>query len=258
VVVTRPREQALALVHALTEAGADAVALPCLRIEPPEDPEALRSALARVPADFDGVLISSPAGARALAGALGSLALDARLFHGKRVAAVGPGTAQALRERGIVPDLVSTAPRSEGVVQAMRDRGMLAARWLHVRGDEGRDTVAAAVAEAGGRYELAVAYRVVRPELDAATVRSLLPADQGGEGLDAVVIGSGRAAELLLEGLEAQLGADGTRTLLGRARIVSLGPVTSAAVERLGLKVAATATDPSDEALIAATVAALA
>ncbi len=46
VVVTRPREQALALCDLLEARGADAVAVPCLQVCPPDDPQAFDRACA--------------------------------------------------------------------------------------------------------------------------------------------------------------------------------------------------------------------
>ena len=46
---------------------------------------------------------------------------DARALAGHRIAAMGPGTARALREHGIVADVVPTRAVAEGLVEALAD-----------------------------------------------------------------------------------------------------------------------------------------
>ena len=101
VIVTRPRAQAGPLVDRLEALGHEVVACPLIEIEPlPPEP------IDTTP--YDWVVVTSPNGAehfdRRRSGTL------------PRVAAIGPGTAEALRERGIEPALVAGDSRQEGLV----------------------------------------------------------------------------------------------------------------------------------------------
>ena len=92
VIVTRPRAQAGPLVDRLEALGHEVVACPLIEIEPlPPEP------IDTTP--YDWVVVTSPNGAehfdRRRSGTL------------PRVAAIGPGTAEALRERGIEPALAA-------------------------------------------------------------------------------------------------------------------------------------------------------
>ena len=101
VVVTRPRAQAARLVHALEEAGHDAVACPLIAIEP----------LGSDPIDttgYDWVVITSANGAEQFA--------HRRTGSLPRVAAVGPATAEALRAHWIEPALVPEDPSQDGLL----------------------------------------------------------------------------------------------------------------------------------------------
>jgi uroporphyrinogen III methyltransferase/synthase len=248
VVVTRPREQALALCDLLEARGADAVAVPSLQVCPPEDPQAFDAAVARV-RDFDGVVLTSGPGVAAFFDALPRVGLDARALAGKIVVAVGRSTAQAAAARGVIPDIVPDDAHSEGMVGALGERDLLGKAWLHVRAAEGRGTLQRAIVNAGGRYELAVGYRTERPPIPAMVLRSLLRPDQGGEGFDAVAFASGKAADEFLALLADAHGLLRARELLERARIVAIGPVTARSVERLGFSVAAIAERPDDRGL---------
>lgn len=136
-----------------------------------------------------------------------------------KVAAVGRGTAEALRQRGVEPDLVARVSTQEGLVSELpRPAG----RVLFPAAEGARDVV---VQELGA--EFLPVYRTV--ELG----RESFPA------ADLVVLASGSAARAF-----AVLGVD--------APCVSIGPVTSAEARGLGLRVVAEAADHDREGLVAA------
>jgi uroporphyrinogen-III synthase len=100
VVVTRPAEQAGELARRIETLGHEAVLCPLIEIEP-IGPEAVDTS------GYDWVVVTSPRGARELA----------RRRRGELppVAAIGPGTATALRENGIEPALVPAVSTQEGL-----------------------------------------------------------------------------------------------------------------------------------------------
>lgn len=255
VVVTRAARQSGGLLHALAGAGADAVAFPCLEVAAPEpaEREALDAALApdRL-AGLEGVIVSSPNGADALFDALARLDLDARAFAGKLLAAIGTGTAARCQAKGLRPDLVPAKARSEGLIELLRERGLLGGRWLHVRADQGRKLLAEAITEAGGSIELVIGYRTVRPEVPGLLLDSLRPVADGGEGYDAICFASGRTARHFLETTGERFGADAARGFLEQAKIVAIGPVTADALAALDLRVDAVADTPSDAGMVEA------
>ncbi|MCH9687882.1 MAG: uroporphyrinogen-III synthase, partial [Deltaproteobacteria bacterium] len=256
IVVTRSAEQAAGLVLDLSSCGADAVVFPCLGVAPPEDPAALARAVASI-GEHDGLILSSPNGVRAFFDALDQAGLDVRSLAGRHVAVIGSGTATACIARGLRPDLVPDRARAEGLIDALASEGRLSARWLHVRADEGRGLLGKAIVEAGGHYTLAIGYRTTRPQVSARLLASLRPPADGGEGFDAVALASGKAARHLLQTLGEAWGEAEARARLDAATIVCRGPVTRAAVETLGVRVDATATAPTDEAVAEALRAAL-
>lgn len=251
IVVTRSAEQSSDLVMSLSGQGADAVVFPCLAVIGPPDPRAVIEAVREL-GSHDGVILSSPNGVRAFFDALARAGLDVRALAGKTIAAIGSGTAAACRERGVIADLVPRQARAEGLIDALREAGRLGARWLHVRADEGRELLGEAIEAAGGRYTLVIGYRTIRPDLPQRLLLSLRAPADGGEGFDAVIFASGRTARHFLETLGEGLGERSARTRIAAAKVVCLGPVTTAAVEALGIRVDATATAPTDEAMVAA------
>lgn len=253
VVVTRAHPQAGPLLQLLAAEGADAVAFPCLEVAPPEDVAALDDAVGRV-REYDGLVLSSPNAVAAFFDALARCELDVRALAGKQVAAIGTGTAHRCREHGLRPDVVPEVARAEGLIEALRGRDLLGARWLHVRADEGRDLLARAVQDAGGALDLVIGYRTVRPEVPPLLLRSLLDPADGGEGFDAVCFASGKTARHFLETVSAAHGEARARELLSRGRVIALGDVTRAAIEALDVRVDTVAASPSDRSMLAAVI----
>jgi uroporphyrinogen III methyltransferase / synthase len=100
VVVTRADEQADELVGRLEALGHEVVRCPLIRIEPLGD-EPID------PTPYDWVVVTSPNGARELARRLTA--------PPRRIAAIGPGTAAALREHGLHVQLVPHIHTQEGL-----------------------------------------------------------------------------------------------------------------------------------------------
>jgi len=107
VVVTRPAHQLEPLATRLRELGHEPVLCPLLRIEPLGDDPIDTSG-------YDWLLVTSRNAAAELA--------RRRTGRLPRVAAVGPGTAEALAERGIVPDVVASVSTQEGLAAALPPR----------------------------------------------------------------------------------------------------------------------------------------
>lgn len=256
IAVTRSFAQGRPLSRALAKLGADVVPVPCLAFEPPEDRQVLADALRRIATDFDGVILSSPNGVRATFDAMLEAGLDLRILAGKQVAVVGPATARACADRGIVADVVAQQARGEGLVESLAEH--LSARWLYARADEGRQIVPEAIRAAGGTCEVVEAYRAIRPRVPALLLLSMLPPDQGGEDVDAICFASGKTARHFVQTATEALGEAATQAMLQRAAIVSLGPVTTKALRSMGMSVAQTATAPTTAGLVDAVTRALA
>jgi uroporphyrinogen III methyltransferase/synthase len=112
IVVTRAREQASDLLARLRALGAQAVELPAIEIcEPADGGAALREAAVRV-GDYDWVVFTSANTVERLLPLVG----DARRFGSAHIAAIGPGTADALAAHSLIADVVPATAVSEAVL----------------------------------------------------------------------------------------------------------------------------------------------
>ena len=214
VAVTRARSQASPMAARLRALGAEVIEAPAIRTVSLE---------ASVPdlSAYDHVVVSSPNGARELL----TRVRDARELAGVCVAAMGPGTARALRELGVAADVVPERSVAEGMVEALAGRDVR--RVLLVRGREGRDVLPDALRERGAEVDLLLLYETVAEPLSpdalaaatatdyvtftsASTVRHFAAACGGSlpEGPKLASIGPATSAELRAHGREPDLEAE--------------------------------------------------
>jgi uroporphyrinogen III methyltransferase/synthase len=210
VAVTRARAQASGLAARLRELGAEVVETPAIRIEP-------RAVEVPDPSGYDLVCFTSPNGVRLFFAALPG---DARSLAGARVAAIGPGTAAALREHGIEADVVPERFVAEGLLEALSDSAP--ARALVARAAEARDTLPDGLRELGAEVEVLALYDTVAEPLSDAAAQAVDRATY-------ITFTSSSTVRFLLKALPEQ-------SLPPAARLVSIGPVTSETLRAHGLE----------------------
>jgi uroporphyrinogen III methyltransferase/synthase len=221
VAVTRARAQASALAARLRALGAEVVEAPAIRTQALE---------ATLPTGYDLLCVTSPTGADLLFTHL----RDARDLAGVTVAAIGPGTARALRARGVEPDIVPERAVAEGLVDALD--GHTFTRALVARAKEGRDVLLQALRERG-EVDVVALYETVPEPLDGATREAAAAADY-------VLFTSGSSVRFF-----AQAGG-----ALEGPKLVSIGPATSEELRALGAEPDLEADPHTPDGLIAALV----
>ncbi|HEU4706400.1 MAG TPA: uroporphyrinogen-III C-methyltransferase [Solirubrobacterales bacterium] len=238
-VVTRARAQASGLAAALRGLGADVVELPAIRIEPRLDSQEVREAAAHL-GDYSVVCLTSPNGVQLLFEAMAAGGCDARALAGATVAAIGPGTARALAERGIAADVVPERFVAEALVEALAEVEVEGKRVLVARAAEARDVLPDALRERGAEVDVVALYDTVREQPDPEQV-------EAAQSADYVTFTSSSTVTNLVEAL-------GDR-FPGNARVVSIGPVTSEAARAAGLQVDVEADRHDIDGLLAALLA---
>lgn len=202
--LTRAKEGSEALAERLRAEGFDVAECPLIRIEPVEGPPIRTDG-------YDWLVVTSARAVEQL-----FRRLDGSL---PRVAVIGPGTAEALRRRGVEPALVARRSTQEGLLEELpRPAG----RVLFAGAEDARDVLAT--------------------ELDADVVLLYRTVEEHPEAFpdgDLVVVASASAARSF-----ARLGLD--------LPCVSIGPVTSAEARRHGVRIVAEAATHDLEGLVAA------
>jgi uroporphyrinogen III methyltransferase / synthase len=242
VAVTRARAQVSGLARRLEELGASIVQAPVIRTEPLPGPS---PELAR----YDLVCFTSPNAVAALFARLAQapeepiapspgFPRDARAFAGARVAAIGPGTARALAEHGLLADVVPERSVAESLVQALADVPVQCA--LVARAKEARDVLPDALRARGAEVDVLALYETIAEPLSPHALETARTADY-------ITFTSSTTVRFFLDAA-----GDGNAGLSPQTRIVSIGPVTSETLREHGLEPHVEASDHDVDGVIRA------
>jgi uroporphyrinogen III methyltransferase/synthase len=224
IVVTRTRKQASALSNKLGVLGAHVIELPTIRIEPPSN---LRE-FAELVQDahiYDWIVFTSANGVEAFFDIFFKLYDDLREIGGVRVAAIGPATAQRVKDFHLHVDLQPEEFVAEAVVREFKKQGSVEnERILVVRAEKAREVLPKELSAAGAIVDEASAYRTVPETRDIGGAQRQLAQD----GADLITFTSSSTVENFLA-----LGLPWPKGM----RIASIGPITSKTVRDQGLEV---------------------
>ena len=210
--MTRARAQASALAERLRALGARV-------IRHPRSGPAAEGTLPDL-ADYDLACFTSPTAVALLFERLADAGRDARAFAAARVAAIGPGTARALREHGLIADVIPERFVAEGLVEALGDGPVR--RALIARPREARDVIPDALRARGAQVDVLALYETVAEALSPETLRAVRASDY-------VTFTSSSTVRFFLQAV------GGAGALAPPIRSVSIGPATSDALREHGL-----------------------
>ena len=236
VVVTRARAQSSELTARLSELGAAVIEVPSIVIDDPVDGgTALRAAAADV-RSYDWVVFTSVNGAERFLACL----RDARDLGGVCVAAIGPGTADALARANVRADLVPSEYVAESLLEDFPAVETSArGRVLLARAAVARDVLPEGLRARGWTVDVVEAYRT----------RTAAPAPE--------VIADARAADVITftssSTVERYLEIAGTESV--PPLVVCIGPITAETARSRGLQVDVEASVHSIDGLVDALVA---
>lgn len=225
----------------LEEQGAETVRCPLVVIHDLDDPAPGEAWLRRLIAGrFDDLVLLTGEGLRRLIGIAKRAGVEAETVAALgrlRTVTRGPKPVRALRELGLKAGLSAAEPTTAGVIATLVHEN-LKGRRVGVQLYPGNPNTALLefLSKAGATADVVVPYRYAT-DADTDRVASLIEELVAGH-VDAIAFTSSMQLERLAEvarlrGLEAQL-CDG----LARTKIAAIGPVVSAAVEKIGGRIA--------------------
>ncbi len=144
---------------------------------------------------------------------------DARALANSVVAAIGPGTVAALRERGVIADVVPERSVAESLAEALEKVDVEGKPVLIARAAEAREVLPDALRERGAKLDVVSLYETVPEQPDPEALERAREADY-------ITFTSASTVRNLV----AALGEDLPRS----ARVASIGPVTSEAAREAG------------------------
>lgn len=230
VLVPRAKNQAGPMSARLAGHGAIPVEVPTIAVEPPRSPAQMERAIKGiVDGRYQWIVFTSVNAVKATWEKLAEFGLDARALAGVRVAAVGPKTAQSVRDLGITPELLpkANARNASGLVDVFPpyDEDLDPVdRVLLPRADIATEVLVNGLIELGWEVDDVVAYRTVRAAPPSPEIRDMIKTG----GFDAVCFTSSSTVKNLV----GIAGKPHTRTI-----IACIGPMAAQTAKEHGLRV---------------------
>ena len=213
IVVTRPRDQAVQLAHRIERAGGTVLLFPLLDLAAAQNPQALQEQISRL-AQFDLAIFVSP---NAVHYGIAAIRKEGKLPAKLKIAAIGQGSAKALRELGISSVIVPTERfDSEGLLSVPELQNVAGWRVMIFRGDSGREVLGDTLRERGATVEHAACYQRSKPHQDVWLLLDAAP--------DVISVSSGEALDNLWQilGNQAQHISRDTILFVQHPRIAEL------------------------------------
>jgi uroporphyrinogen III methyltransferase / synthase len=246
VVVTRARAQAGELSEELERLGAEVLEFPTIEIQPPEDFGPLDAAIRDLDS-FDWLIFTSVNGVEAFLRRLAHHGLDLRAMPRRsRVAAIGPATAQKIREVGLRVDVVPKEFRAEALIEEVTGVSLAGRRVLIPRARVARGILPEKLREAGAEVVVPPAYESVPSSEGKDALAKKLRAGE----VDCVTFTASSTVENFVRAFGAKVAA----RLLARTRVACIGPMTADTARGHGIRVDSEAREYTIPGLIEAVV----
>jgi uroporphyrinogen-III synthase len=245
VLITRAKAQSSKLKTLLEEAGAEVIAIPSIEIVPPDSYDALDAALHTIVC-YDWLVLTSANAVEAIAQRSATLNIPLETYACVYIAAIGGATADAITQLGLAVELIPPRAVAESLAESLVPL-VKGKRVLIVRAKIARDVLPEALTHAGASVTIVEAYQNVIPLDSIAQLQAeLLKAHQP---IDAITFTSASSVQNFIALMEAA----GLKIPAG-TKMVSIGPITTAALVENGLHADAQAKTASIADLVAAVI----
>lgn len=222
ILVTGSASHVDAMQERLAHVGAQVDMLPTIAIE---------TVPVGLPVDTDWLVLTSKHAVPAI---------DWSTVNGK-VAAVGEGTAEAIREAGVEPSLIADGPGAAQLAAELEGAGVRGKRVTCVLSDIARPELTDLLSAAGAELTVLTGYR----NTPVTSMPDELRGDIAGGQFEAVTFASPSSVSAFLDLVGIDLPA------LSGAAMLAIGPTTADAMHRHGLPVHAMAEESTVPGLIA-------
>jgi uroporphyrinogen III methyltransferase/synthase len=225
VVVTRRKEQTGEMAALLKAKGAIPILFPTIEILPPQDWGPVDKAIETI-GSYQWVVFTSANGVEFFFRRARFLGKDPkRDLEELKICAIGPATAQALEREGLPPPVVPERFIAEEVLEALKTQGIKGCRILLPRAEMGRDVLPQGLLQEGGLADVVIAYRTVTPEIAEEDKKKMLAAHIYTFTSPSTAINFFR----IMRDLPLQ-------ESLAKSIVASIGPITTQALQGIGIR----------------------
>jgi len=228
ILITRARDQSKEFATQLKKFGAEVIEFPTIEIVPPLSWKAMDRAMTRLQS-YDWILFTSANGVAFFFQRLREKGMNRRSLSGIKIGAIGPATAQSLKQRGLRVDYIPKKFIAESILRGFKKMGIQGKQILLARAQKARDILPEGLRTMGAKVDVAQAYRTVKPRGGTMRLRQLLQKKE----VDVITFTSSSTVNHFVDLLKKE----DLKKLLKGIVIACIGPVTARTVRTYGLKV---------------------
>ncbi len=189
--------------------------------------------------EVDYVILMSTNGVKYLFEAADTLKQNSRLKEGLAktfMIAVGPRTAESLKEQCVRVDLVPMKYSSEGLIECLHEKELAGKKIRIPRTSNATPTLTDKLRELGADVEEIYVYESGLPGDEQLKTKFLEDLSNGK--IDAIVFGSGLSAKNIFKMLSEKSSMETLRSLVNtKVTTVAIGPTTAEALRKMAIKV---------------------
>ncbi|MGI8784931.1 MAG: uroporphyrinogen-III synthase [Acidobacteriota bacterium] len=234
--VTRAARQSEEFALQLRRLGAEVVEIPTIEIIT-ADPAPIDRSVSQLE-QYDWILFTSVNGVRFFADRLVAAP------GAPRLGAVGPATARALEQLGLVVSVLPARFDSEGLAEALQadGQGVRGCRILLPRGEQATSLLPKSLRQLGATVDTVVVYRTVLAEKSRRRIAELAT----GRPPDIVTFTSTSSVRNFVELVTPEL----LQSVIAHATVAAIGPVTASTARGLGLHIGICPAQATIESLV--------
>jgi uroporphyrinogen III methyltransferase/synthase len=227
IVVTRARAQASDLVQRLSRLGAECIECPTIEVVAPDSWQALDRALETLKT-YQWLVFTSVNGVQFFFDRLFKNGLDTRALGHLKTAAIGPVTAQRMRQLGLNTDIMPESYRAESVVEAFSKQAIKGAKVLLPRAKEARPVLPLELERMGAKVDEVTIYQTIQSTEGSEELIEQLHLGR----IDMVTFTSSSTVRNFI----ALLPEESIDALMASVTVASIGPITAETAESRGFK----------------------
>jgi uroporphyrinogen III methyltransferase / synthase len=247
IIVTRARDQATEIYKMLGKSGASPIPFPVIKTGVANPPVKVREILGE---NYDWIVFTSANGVRYFFELLQKESLDSRALHNLKVAVVGIGTAERLREYGVIADFVPHNFNSEELVKELSDvEDLKNKKFLRIKGYFKKDPLTDNLEAMGAKV---TPYDVYELTGDIPEIQHI--EDVHENGADGILFTSGTT----IDNFYKVMGSDKADELLRTMKTVVIGPMTATTLKEKNITDFVMAPKASVESMVDALIEAFA
>jgi uroporphyrinogen III methyltransferase/synthase len=245
ILVTRARSQSSELTTLIDTLGGESIEFPVIRLVEPRHGDVFDEALSKI-GEYNWVIFTSVNGVKFFFDRIRKQNIDIRQMVNARLAAIGPKTAAALVEKGLLVEVLPEEYKAEALVEHLRPLVKENEKILLPRADIARDVLTVELKEMGCEVTEVDAYDTKIDATNAQGIVKMLKQKQ----INVITFTSSSTVRNFIHAI--RLATTDIESVMQHTQIACIGPITAKTAEDLGLKVDVVAEEYTIDGLVKA------